>query len=444
MYSLVLILLAQSSIAQQQTVLDNVLLRPATYSFPESIAQEQSTFTASDSLLSNFPTNNVTHASLWDYQPMCVPASYVDPDAEPVCIYTSQNFARGRGISVIASPSNFSGLLGSPAFSENRIPAGVNSRNKPPPFEERKIPGAGRGLICNKTLHRGDRIFEHTPILLVGPGLERIEDEKMKLSLYQKAVENLPLDAQRMFWELAEHQDKDGAEDRVDTNAFGFELYDVDYLVVNPEISRINHDCRPNAAYYFNRATMTQYIHATRTIHPGEEITITYIDPLQARAKRRNKLEYNWGFQCSCSLCTQHPALRKESDSRIARIAEHVETLSDWTLESRGNVAIAQALVGLIEMERSFAGSADAYVRLALEYSALGEAELASYWARKATEAAILDDGVSADDVYWARMLAETPEQHWSWRKRLAGQEHECGCKHQHGGMCFPTNPLGY
>lgn len=40
---------------------------------------------------------------------------------------------------------------------------------------------------------------------------------------------------------------------------------------------RINHDCRPNADYYFDPESLTQYVHALRPIVEGEEITITYI-----------------------------------------------------------------------------------------------------------------------------------------------------------------------
>ena len=43
-------------------------------------------------------------------------------------------------------------------------------------------------------------------------------------------------------------------------------------------VSRMNHDCRPNADYHFDPTTMTQYVHAIRPIAKGEEITISYIE----------------------------------------------------------------------------------------------------------------------------------------------------------------------
>jgi SET domain-containing protein len=40
----------------------------------------------------------------------------------------------------------------------------------------------------------------------------------------------------------------------------------------------MNHDCRPNADYYFDPETLAQHIHAIRPIAAGEEITISYIE----------------------------------------------------------------------------------------------------------------------------------------------------------------------
>lgn len=43
-------------------------------------------------------------------------------------------------------------------------------------------------------------------------------------------------------------------------------------------VSRFNHDCRPNANYWFDPTTLTHNIYATRQIAVGEEISLTYIE----------------------------------------------------------------------------------------------------------------------------------------------------------------------
>ena len=42
---------------------------------------------------------------------------------------------------------------------------------------------------------------------------------------------------------------------------------------------------------------------ATRNIHPGEELTITYCDPDTPRTRRRQFLRENYGFWCHCPRC---------------------------------------------------------------------------------------------------------------------------------------------
>ena len=48
-----------------------------------------------------------------------------------------------------------------------------------------------------------------------------------------------------------------------------------------------------------NRLTMI----ARRTIHPGEELTIPYVNYREPRTKRREHLREVYGFWCQCVRC---------------------------------------------------------------------------------------------------------------------------------------------
>ena len=220
----------------------------------------------------------------------------------------------------------------------------------------------------------------------------------------------------------------------------------------------MNHDCRPNAAYFFDEATLTHYTHAARDIFPGDEISISYTDIVQPRAVRQHALHSEWGFKCSCSACSLGPMLARESDTRVRRILDLTDVLDDlrdevWEerrssgdttgVTSRGGItapptplataapasetgslAAALELVGLIEMER-LDPYADSSIRLAMEYAAVGDAHRAKLHARQAVDAYIIDEGFEGEGVTWARVLADNPTQHWSWRKRLERKERE-------------------
>lgn len=70
-------------------------------------------------------------------------------------------------------------------------------------------------------------------------------------------------------------------------------------------MSRLNHSCQPNAIVQ-TESEDTQSIRALRTIHPDEEITISYIptEYLYSETKFRNKmLEETKYFTCHCPRC---------------------------------------------------------------------------------------------------------------------------------------------
>lgn len=55
-------------------------------------------------------------------------------------------------------------------------------------------------------------------------------------------------------------------------------VYPVKSELTSRLVSRLNHDCRPNADYHWDPETLTQHIHAVRPIAAGEEITVSYME----------------------------------------------------------------------------------------------------------------------------------------------------------------------
>ncbi|KAF4311564.1 hypothetical protein GTA08_BOTSDO13026 [Botryosphaeria dothidea] len=325
-----------------------------------------------------------------------------------------------RGIALLTTPSRAAEISSLDAFAHLKNQAGINLYSNPP-FEERELPGRGKGLVANRTLNSGDRIFASTPILIIDEVVDMLK-KKDRLSLSYYALENLPAETQKRFWALAAHTGEDAFDDRVDTNAFGIEIADTECWAVFPEIARLNHDCRPNGAYFFDHATLTQHVHiAANIVSPGTELTISYLDTSLPRRQRQAKLQHNWGFPCSCSTCTLPEPLSRASDGRLKRIGELTAKLRDWRPGSEASVSMALALVELVELEQLRASMPDAYVRAALQCSAQGDKWGAVRWASKAVQTGLIENGFSDGSLVWARMLVERPEDHWSWRMRVDG-----------------------
>jgi hypothetical protein len=163
---------------------------------------------------------------------------------------------------------------------------------------------------------------------------------------------------------------------------------------------------------------MTQHVHALRSIHPGEELTISYIDPASRRVERQRALHKSWGFNCSCSLCSQPRPITSASDARIDSIEKITLKLKDYSPNSDASPAMADLLVSLYEQERLYAPIVEAYTLAAIEYNGVGEAYAAVRYARLAIEAGLLNAGPEDRDVKAMEALAADPWKHWSWMLR--------------------------
>lgn len=362
----------------------------------------------------------------WTFWPECF-SNEKTPD--PFCLFSNQDFARGRGI-IIATTKEFAyAMLEKDAFVRPEVLERVN-HYETPPFEQHEFPGKGRGLVANKTLNRGDQIFASTPIMITDPDLYQLSEEE-RLALLHRGVETLPKPSQDRFWELMGHFDDDPVDDRIITNNFEVTIDSVSQSALFPEIAMLNHDCRPNAAYFFDEQTMAHHIHAIRTIYPGEEITITYIDNEQQRDRRMQKLKRNWGFDCGCSTCTAHSSLTAESDGRLQQIKTLSKLLDDWSETSHATPEAAELLISLIQQERLDASLATAYKHAAEVYSSFGKRFDAIKYARLSTEMSILDKGFSDNDVKEMRTMSGDPTMSWSWKKRVSNGG-GCGCARAH------------
>ncbi|KAF1941694.1 SET domain-containing protein [Clathrospora elynae] len=365
----------------------------------------------------------------WNFSPECFSTEATE---EPYCVFSDQNFASGRGIFIITTKTLAYAMLEKDAFTRPETLSRMNHFENPP-FYKHDFPGKGRGLVANKTLQRGDQLFASTPILITDPDLYDLPNSE-RLALMHRGIETLPVASQRVFWELMGHTDDDPIDDRINTNNFEIAIDGVSQSALFPEIAMLNHDCRPNAAYFFDEETLTHYIHAIKPIYPGEEITITYTNNEEERSERMRRLEKNWGFKCACSTCTAHPHLVEESDARLKHIAALQKVLDDWTPASSATPAVAELLISLMQQERLEASLSIGYKHAAEVYSSFGMKWEAVKYAKLSVELSMLDKGWTDRDVWEMKKMGENPEMSWSWQKRvgLVAKSAGCGCGGRH------------
>ncbi|KAI5917408.1 hypothetical protein F4810DRAFT_47996 [Camillea tinctor] len=420
-------------------------------------------------------TNTTTTPYTW---PLSTPCAGTGPDR--YCVYSDPDFAHGHGISVITTPARAAQLSRSRVFTSASSSFSVSASfdetlNAPssPKWRVQPIAGKGQGLVAARALRPGDVILRETPSLMVDYGAWAALSAEDVRRLQAQGVGSLPGAHRVGFMGLSTHDEDGEGEEEIrgewggrgmnmtrvegvverimETNAF--DIYHAGEVVETEEeeertwytvfgtISRMNHDCRPNADYHFDAATLTHNIHAIAPIAPGEEITISYIDNIQPLAARQSHIQRTWHFQCTCAQCTQPGSLSTSSSYRLAQLialrTSYLPLLyhnpsplpSQPPSISFPTPQQAHLLLSLTAQERLLGTPLyEAHALAALAHSASGDAWGAVREARLAEEWALVvgkpGDGAEVRDM---RGLAGDPGGHWSWmwnrRGRIGGRK---------------------
>ncbi|KAH6850045.1 hypothetical protein B0I37DRAFT_390386 [Chaetomium sp. MPI-CAGE-AT-0009] len=323
-------------------------------------------------------------------------------------------------------------LASAPAFTNPESVHGINqdlNQTAPTKYEMRHIPGKGMGLIATAHIPRGEQIMANTASLMIDYRAFNELTRAQYTALQAHAVAHLPADHAAAILALSPDaattttSNSTTQADLIDaiaaTNGFDIDPSPTDadqhhsFFVLFPSIARMNHDCRPSAEYRYSARHLAQYVVAARDIRPGEELTLSYINPLMVRARRVGRLRKNWGFDCG-----------------VERIGEVRRELEVWPEEGevRGRSGEAspemgELLVALYEMEQLWGSMHEAYAMAALEFSGVGDAWTAVKYASLGLEWGIPMLGEEDEEVEELRSLAEDPWGHWSWRRSTMAAE---------------------
>ncbi|KAI0139784.1 hypothetical protein BJ166DRAFT_473400 [Pestalotiopsis sp. NC0098] len=326
------------------------------------------------------------------------------------CVWSSDT-SPGDGLSIITTNTN--------SRIVQNTTASVEITYKSPAFRTVNIANKGVGMVAAEPIRRGQRILAAKPAILVHRSLiDELADESQH-KLLDLAIDHLSPEARRQEFmaqagELGGHKVKD----IMFTNSFQINLggHDGQHFGNFPEVSRFNHDCRPNVAFYIDDK-LTHHTHAIRDIKPGEELTISYLDSFRARDVRQQRAHASWGFACTCSQCSLSKDEADESDARLFSIYKVENLLADLGNRQVSPDMIEQ-LIELYQEERLHFKIADAYTLAALNYNILGMTEMARKYAQLSIEQGLIEHGPDAPDIEAMRLLLADARGHWTYNRR--------------------------
>ncbi|KAK8050324.1 hypothetical protein PG994_012054 [Apiospora phragmitis] len=345
------------------------------------------------------------------------------------CAFTKPSFSGGEGVSVVTTPERVSRLEATGIFTdkEGQAPRLHNSASS---YEDAEVPGKGIGLVATKPIRAGQRIMTRTPAVMIDRSALDALSEDESVALLVQGVEALPSIHRDRYLNLTTHLSVASHQTRISqifaVNSFRTGVGDqgADFHSVFTEISRLNHDCRPNCVYYFDPDTLSNKVYAVRDIMVGEEITVSYIDGFQTSAARRERLHEHWGFDCSCPACTAEPYLVSESDSRIRQILQLWAELDDYSAAATSAKAPspekAELLIDLYRLERLEGRLQEAYYRAAIEYLGVGKIAPAMKYARLCIDSGLKFKGPGKPFLASMEDLLRDPKGHKYWRFRMS------------------------
>ncbi|KAF2185295.1 SET domain-containing protein [Zopfia rhizophila CBS 207.26] len=347
----------------------------------------------------------------WSYPLVCT--GVLQTLGSKLCVYTNASFGDGRGISIFTTPRIAAEFVTLPALQDPTALDGNGINTFSGSWYAEELPGKGVGMLARRNLKPKDRITAYTPALLA-----HLEDELPTMErekYFRIAISQLPAATRDSYLQLATVYGKPQirVQDIVKANTFQLHIGGQNHLAVFPETSRLNHDCSPNAQYYLDPALLTHFVHATRPIAKGEEITISYTSPLELTADRQLHLSQGFHFTCACSRCTS-----KSTDTTLSEIRDMQNALNDWSSTSKASPKLAEKMLQLYRKE-GLEGFLDIpYGFAALAYNAVGDSERATKYAEKAVDAILMKDGPWTPNLrIWNEMLQD-PKTHWSYRRR--------------------------
>ncbi|KAF4830858.1 SET domain-containing protein 5 [Colletotrichum tropicale] len=331
--------------------------------------------------------------------------TWSDDHEKEYCLFADTHFNHGKGISMITTPER-----------------------------ARQIFTSIKSISNHHSLVPEPLIIQEPPILFLDRNwINAFSSEDTRTAMQTLAVEELPEPTRQTFFELYAGPFEKNLTQRMWTNGYGVaggptlswpgldDESDLGMIAVHANISKINHSCRPNAASQWDWDVLAHRLYAARDIAAYEEITISYINPIQSRKDRQQYAKNILGFECACSQCQAASKFSDLSDDRINEILLLESYLESRHIAPAEPTAMAELLVSLYKQEGLDSFICKAYAIAAREWNGAGYEYQAREMAYESVKAGLIAGSGTGLDDYVNEMeeLLDGARKHWSWRYRL-------------------------
>ncbi|KAJ7502834.1 hypothetical protein B0H11DRAFT_1853932 [Mycena galericulata] len=273
-----------------------------------------------------------------------------------------------------------------------------------PPFVLKQSSDKGIRMVARRSISKGELIAIERPLVVSRTDVAIAEDQSTTGVFYRAALSGLSPAARKAFMSL--HNCFGSEEEPIlGTLLTNYqtvvipEVPESEYSGLFPTLCRANHDCSPNANFFFHTPTFTGRFNAVRPIAKDEEITALYCELAAPREARRAELLEHYKFICECKTCTLPPDLAEKSDNRRRAISEIIPLMHQGIYADDMTMARIQELLDWATREGLYALYAEILVYgygLAVE---LRDPDNAFKWSQMARTAFTVLDGADSPRV---------------------------------------------
>ncbi|KAK3384895.1 hypothetical protein B0H63DRAFT_494124 [Podospora didyma] len=337
--------------------------------------------------------------SPWSHRPECIDAP--DGKGTKYCAFTNSRHGR-RGMSVVTKPeiaADIVGILDQPV--DATVPGSEDVRiQTTSPYRIVDVPGKGKGVIATRLIKRHEQIMIDYASLLVDISFATAVPAWTGYRILHAAVNQLSDTDSILDLGQSNGQASDAVENILRTNAFHTMLGGEPHMALYPMVSL-------SAYTRFIPQTIQVSVGAARDIKPGEEIGISYITLGQTAAERFTALQ-QWGFNCTCDLCTASKAEISASDARRKKIDLLREQAIDAFQSGKPYQALrlTRQVLNLLPSEELFPLYSEQYENMARIYWVLRDM-------KKAEENARISLEILAEQGYIERFRPEYLDMMW-------------------------------
>ena len=226
--------------------------------------------------------------SSWSYEPACTGA--IDGIGSELCVYTSVEYAGGRGVSIVTAPAiaeKFAALL---PFKDSTALDGLLLTGHVSVTPKTKF--KGRMALAKQNLKSGDQLASNVPVVVVSHALDDFSGPERE-EVLRVAVLRLPVATQQLLARLTWESDAEFLIYGYYNHHGGFPVNvgGHNHYALFPELSYFNHACAPKSVFlpdapfaaadltstqiHIDISTLRTSVQAAGNISQGEEITFS-------------------------------------------------------------------------------------------------------------------------------------------------------------------------